>query len=201
MLIVAVGAGGYYISKGRQHSKTKANAVVELSPDEFEVAPQPSPNGPVNVERRSKPRIVAPQQTPARSLPTGTRIIADRATTGDGQLEAINGTPSDACVMVVDPRTQRRVREISVQAESSFLLEHLDARDYEIVFATGKDWDSQAERFTRDASYFEFGKTLEFRQDATTYQRQTITLNAVRDGNVPRRSITEAEFHALSGQR
>jgi hypothetical protein len=79
-------------------------------------------------------------------------------------------------------------------------MDHLSPGDYEIVFATGKDWDNQAERFNREASYFEFGRTLTFEQDASTYERHTITLNAVRDGNVPQRRISEAEFHTLSGK-
>jgi hypothetical protein len=103
--------------------------------------------------------------------------------------------------MVVDTRTHKRVREISVQAESSFLMERLDPGEYDIVFATGRDWNDQAEKFNRDGSYFEFGKRLAFTQNSTTYERQTITLNPVRDGNVPRRPITEVEFHALSGER
>ena len=219
-LILAIGVGEYYVGVGvrRQHAKAQPHAVVELSPDEVEVAssdstrseqaPQPAnpfypqqllPNAPPNVERRSKPRIAASQQAPARSLPTGTRIIPDEATTGDGELEAINGTSLDSCVRVVDQKTGKRVREIFVEATSSFLMEHLDAGDYRIVFATGKDWDSQAERFNRNARYLEFGKTLEFKQDATSYERHTITLNPVPNGNVQSRAISEAEFHALSG--
>jgi len=107
--------------------------------------------------------------------------------------------------MVVDTRTHKRVREIFVQAEATFLMEQLDPSQYEIVFATGKDWNQQAERFNRNASYFEFGKTLSFTQYQTSdelhYERHTITLNEVPHGNVPRHHITEAEFHALSGER
>jgi cytoskeletal protein RodZ len=152
VLILTIGVGGYYLGARQQHTKAKSDAVVNLSPDEVEVANNPhrdqvaqspqdnpelknddtqsntnSPFSPAstpanpfypqqpspNVARRLKPNIVASPANPARSLPTGTRIIPDEATTGDGQLEAVNGTSLDACVMVVDKRTKRRVREIS----------------------------------------------------------------------------------------
>lgn len=136
----------------------------------------------------------------SRSLPTGTRIIPDEATSGDGQLKAINNTHLDACVMVVDEASNKRVRELSVQSESSFLLDHLTPGSYRIVFATGWDWDDRAERFNRDASYFQFGETLDFKQDESSYDRVTITLNVVPNGNVRRRRISEEEFHMLSGK-
>jgi len=246
---LAVGTSGYLIGVRRQQHKASSNALVELSPDEVEVAGSdaaprdqkaPSPQSRAESQRNDSPSSannplfppappanpfylqqtvpsersggqsraklcnIALQQAPTLSLPTGTRIIPDEAAAGNGQLEAINGTLGDAVVKVVDRQTNRRVREISVQAESSFLMEHLDTGRYKIVFAMGMDWNDQAEHFNRDASYFEFGKTLDFKQyqtsDEVHYERHTITLHAVPDGNV-RRSNTEAEFHALSGER
>jgi hypothetical protein len=137
----------------------------------------------------------------AISVPTGTRIIADQATSGRGELEAINGTFSDAFVIVVDNDTQKRVRDVSVQAKNSFLLDHLDQGNYRVVFATGTDWDSSAEHFRINPNYFEFEKALSFRESSGSYERDAITLNPVPGGNVRARCISEAEFHALSGKR
>jgi hypothetical protein len=76
---------------------------------------------------------------------------------------------------------------------------------YRILFATGFDWDSTAERFERDASYFDFdrelayGETKERRQ--IIYTVYSITLNPVLGGNIRPKSISEQEFHQLAGAR
>jgi hypothetical protein len=136
---------------------------------------------------------------PAVSLPTGTRIIADQATAGRGELEAINGTGFDACVIVLDVNTHERVRKVYIRSQDSFTLDHLNPGNYQILFATGTDWDNTGEHFNRDASYFEFEKVLSFREEDRSYEKHTITLHSVPNGNVHARSISESEFHALTG--
>jgi hypothetical protein len=64
---------------------------------------------------------------------------------------------------------------------------------------SGAGQDNAGERFNRNASYFEFGKLLSFKEEGG-YEQHTITLNPVANGNVRRRSISEAEFHALIGK-
>jgi hypothetical protein len=136
----------------------------------------------------------------ANSPPTGTRIIPDQATTGRGELVAINGTGVDACVIVVDSDKEERVREVHIKSQDSFTLGHLNPGNYKVLFATGIDWDNTSEHFNRNASYFEFGKVLSFKEEGG-YEEHTITLNPVANGNVRRRSISEAEFHALTAKR
>lgn len=216
VVLLSLGAvTGYYSNILLHRAKPRPKAVVRLSPRGVEgissraIADDSRPSKtdgfadlgfiPSKNEPTAPPSRSPETDEPARSLPTGTRIIPDEATSGEGELESVNGTPLDACVMVVNSRTQKRVREIFVRAGASFLMEHLDPGDYTVVFATGMDWDNEGERFNREPSYFEFGKTLSFTQDETSYERQTITLHTVPHGNVPRRRISEAEFHALSG--
>lgn len=197
----SVGVGGGQDSQPSSVAKT--NADNPFYPPQSPSSPFYS-GSPAPTEIPSRPTKSAKRETheaPPRSLPTGTRIIPDQATSGDGQLEAVNGTGQDAHVMIVDTTSQTRVRDVSVQANSSFLFEHLDPGSYSVVFATGEDWDQLAEHFNRDASYFEVGTILLFRQDETSYERHTITLNTVPHGNVQRRRISEAEFHALSGKQ
>jgi hypothetical protein len=142
---------------------------------------------------------------PANSLPTGTRIIPDEANSGSGELEAVNDTPHDACVIVIDVDTHARVRKVFIKAQDSYSLDHLAQGNYKVLFATGVDWDNVGERFNRSASYFEFGKLLSFQERSDSqylhYERHSITLNAVPEGNVRPKPISEAEFHALSGKR
>jgi hypothetical protein len=123
--------------------------------------------------------------------------MADQATTGRGELEAINGTGFDACVFVLDLNTQKRVRKVYIKSQDSFTLGHLNPGNYNVLFATGVDWDNAGEHFNRNASYFEFGKVLSFEEEGRSYEQHTITLNPVANGNVHLRSISEAEFHAL----
>ena len=142
------------------------------------------------------------QETPrsANSLPTGTKCSASipaQANSGRGELEAINGTGLDACVIVLDSNTQERVRMVYVKSQDSFTLGHLNPGNYNVLFATGVDWDNTGEHFNRNASYFEFGKVLSFEEEGRSYEQHTITLNPVANGNVHLRSISEAEFHAL----
>jgi hypothetical protein len=134
----------------------------------------------------------------AISLPTGTRIIPDRANTGWGEIVAINGTGVDACVIVVDSNTRERVRKVYIKPQDSFTLGHLSPGNYNVLFATGIDWDNTGEHFNRSASYFEFGKALSFEEEGRSYEKHTITLNPVPNGNVRARSLSEAEFHALT---
>jgi hypothetical protein len=137
---------------------------------------------------------------PANFLPTGTKCsssIAVQANSGSGELKAINGTAFDACVIVLDSSTQERVRMVYVKSQDSFTLDHLSPGNYNVLFATGTDWDNTGEHFNRNASYFEFGKVLSFEEEGRSYERHTITLNPVANGNVHARSITEAEFHTL----
>jgi hypothetical protein len=149
-------------------------------------------NNPIRI-RRTEP--------PAISLPTGTRIIADQATAGRGELEAINGTRFDAVVIVIHSNTQERIRKVYIRSQDSFTLEHLNPGDYQILFATGADWNNSEEHFNRNASYFEFGKILSFHEEGNSYEEHSITLNPVVNGNVRAKSISEAEFHALVGKR
>jgi hypothetical protein len=140
---------------------------------------------------------------PINSLPTGTKCstsIAVQTNSGRGELEAINGTGFDACVIVLDSNTHERVRMVYVKSQDSFTLGHLNPGNYSVLFATGIDWDNTGEYFNRNASYFEFGKVLSFEEEGRSYEQHTITLNPVANGNVHARSISEAEFHALTAK-
>jgi hypothetical protein len=140
----------------------------------------------------------------ANSLPTGTQIISSENDTGRGEPEAINGTNYDACVIVVDASTHERVRYVYIEANDSLTLRRLNPGEYEVVFTTGIDWDNVAERFNRDAFYFDFDKELAFdesrRGNYLEYDHHSITLNPVVNGNVSARSISESESHRMSGK-
>jgi DNA-directed RNA polymerase subunit RPC12/RpoP len=133
-----------------------------------------------------------------RITPTGTRFMKDLATGGYGELKAINGTAFDACLIVMDGETQTRVRMLSIRAQDAYTLLQLHGGQYVVLFATGLDWDSSEEEFTQHASYTRFGKPLWFSETSTSYDKVTITLHTVPDGNVTPIPLSAAQFHAQS---
>jgi len=189
-------------SVGNQTTTFDMSTAVGLDdkPINLTAPMEPIPARPI-LKQVPKADTAGIQETPrpANSLPTGTRIIDDQATTGSGELEAINGTGFDACVyvFVLDSNTQKLVRKVYIKSQDSFTLGHLSPGNYKVLFATGIDWDNTGDRFNRNASYFEFGKVLSFKEEGSSYEQHTITLNPVANGNVHARSISEAEFHAL----
>ena len=89
------------------------------------IAPQntkPLPRRKVNARAPNVQEI----PLPANSLPTGTRLIADQATSGSGELESINGTQFDACVIVLNNETMKRVRKVYVKSQDSFMMGKLN---------------------------------------------------------------------------
>jgi hypothetical protein len=62
----------------------------------------------------------------------------------------------------------------------------------------GQDWDRATHRFTREQSYFEFGKSLAFNEtkgdNGVEYTEHDITLYTRPGGNVLRQVITQKDF-------
>jgi hypothetical protein len=171
----------------RQHaapSKAEDKSLVELTAGDFELDQPPT--------------------APIRSLPTGTRLIEDQATTGHGELEIINGTRYDASLVVMDASTRLQVRKVYIKAQDSLTLGRLGGGDYSVFFQTGEDWDNSTEDFNRHASYYEFGKNLAFKEtsdsEAIHYEHHSITLHPVPSGNVHSTSLSKSQFHALVGR-
>ena len=132
-----------------------------------------------------------------RTLPTGTRLRPDIGS-GRGVLTLDDEDGSDAEVKIVSLSSGRAVRDVFIQRGAKLKLRGLEEGSYEVIFATGSDWDAAAKRFTRDRAFFEFGKTLDFKEttlaDAVEYSSQEITLYTLPDGTVARQSIPESGF-------
>jgi hypothetical protein len=136
-----------------------------------------------------------------RGTPTnGAALMQEGAQGGHGELEAVNGTPNDACVLVIDDYSQKRVRFFYVRAGNTSKVLQIVPGEYSVLFATGAEWDKRKLRFTRDAEYFKFETPLRYEETyqntAFRYSIQTVTLNAVPGGNARTRQISEAEFAA-----
>jgi hypothetical protein len=143
-------------------------------------------------------------QVPAKSLPTGTPFMEDRATDGHGQLKAINNTRYDAYVIVMIAGTGEQVRQRYIQLHSTLTLHHLDRGEYTVLFTTGLNWNGAVKEFNCEASYFEFGEKLGFEETSDSrgvyYVHHSIALHQVLSGNARSKPLTETQFHALASR-
>jgi hypothetical protein len=191
MVLIASGTFVYRMRAGR----SAPNQAYETTP-----SPVPS-NGLPTLDPSEVEEVQSPAPNYRRIMPTGTRFVKDLATGGYGELKAINGTTLDACLVVMDAKTQARVRMLSIRAQDAYTLLQLRSGEYVVLFATGLDWDSSEEEFTQRASYYQFGKPLWFSETSTSYDKMTITLHTVPGGNVTPIPLTPSQFHALSRRR
>jgi hypothetical protein len=191
IIFIASGIFVYRMRVGRN----AANAAYETNPSAV-----PS-SGPPTLDPSEVEEVPSAAANYRRIMPTGTKFIKDLATGGYGELKAINGTTLDACLVVMDANTQTRVRMLSIRAKDTYTLLQLHSGQYVVLFATGLDWDRSEEEFTQRGSYYRFGKPLWFSETSTSYDKMTITLHTVPDGNVTRIPLSAGEFHALSRRR
>ena len=65
---------------------------------------------------------------------------------------------------------------------------------YNVQFASGRDWDSTDFAFREDQAFSAFDETLSFSDDGRFYSVYEITLHTVPDGNIRKRTISAADF-------
>jgi hypothetical protein len=124
---------------------------------------------------------------------------------GHGQLTVVNDTYRDAVVDVLVPETDSLVRSVYITANSSWTIRKLSPGSYIVIFATGQDWDDEAQDFTQDNEYAELSKRLVFHESSADgeihYIQQRVTLQPVLFGNVPKTDIERARFQRAMSQR
>jgi hypothetical protein len=132
-----------------------------------------------------------------RSLPSS-QVIEPLATEGRGSLSVINGNSSDAYIKLVDALSNESVASFYVKSNSDFTLEGVPDGSYQVIFASGEDWDSSTQSFTMNKSFTEFETTLDFTTiqstDEIRYSIHEITLHQVEGGNVMTSEVDEQEF-------
>jgi hypothetical protein len=140
-------------------------------------------------------RLIVPQNDRSSLL---SQVIEPLTTEGRGSLSVINGTSSDAYIKLVDPLSNESVASFYVKSSSSFTLEGVADGSYQVIFASGEDWDSNTQSFTMNKSFTKFDSTLDFttRQytDEIRYSTHEITLHQVLDGNATTSEVNEQEF-------
>jgi len=203
LIALVAGGIGYYLGERRTEANSAQQGMVNLSASVVEQ------EKPTLAQSATLPAIdLSAGIEPIRStganedpLVTGWRMLPDRKTSGQGQIRAINGTPFDACVFILDNSTQERVRSVFIRAANSFSFDRVEPGNYRILYTIGTGWDKTNNEFGESASYFEFGRILSFQEQSGMIERYTITLHAVPNGNVQARSLSESEFRLLNSRK
>lgn len=99
---------------------------------------------------------------------------------------------------VVDSRDGETVRWVAVARHDDVHLSGIEPGTYYMLVTLGLDWDDSEMRFRQMAVYERIDDTFKFEEriteDGVIYDRHTVTLNPVSNGNLPYHHISEAEF-------
>ena len=179
------GVGSTYASSG-------ANTAAQSTPDIFDQISK----GVLNTAPQATPLYRPPKYQPR----TGAIVQGLRPTYGHGILTIANGASSDSVIAIVHNAGGVLLCSLYIRAGDTLDLDQMPPGNYKLLFSSGIDWDFSAKEFRQDASYTEFGDTLEFSETRTengiTRDKQRITLFTVPNGNVTPRSVDKSAFLA-----
>jgi uncharacterized protein (TIGR03000 family) len=117
---------------------------------------------------------------------------------GYSVLTVENGTATDAVVRVVQLGGKGQlVRNFYIPSGKQLTAEEVPAGRYVLRVAFGKDWDSDARKFTAARSFSEteaFDISQEETAEGVRYTRLRVTLHKVIGGNFRSDPITEDDF-------
>jgi hypothetical protein len=176
------------------------SAPIEVAPTqkikEFEPPPSVPPVSASNSPPASKPFVA---ELLERSLPNGTEIVASKDPGGLGILVAKNGSRNDAYVKLVDGNTV--LKQVYIKTGDEITVTGIGPCSCKAMFASGVDFDTAANRFTRRRSFMAFDNPLQFSEDyingGVRASKHTISLNPVPEGNASVHEISEQEFDAV----
>ena len=201
-LIVAFCGVAGIIALGIMLNKEKTTTVQVPAP------PQTKPAQRVHLSTvQDQPDMTAPiaivkPLPPPRFLSNGT-VLEALTHYGSGVLEIKNGTARDAVVKLVDKNQCIAVLVVYVRKENEVKVNQVPDGEFCVLFAAGLDWDSQVGGFTREKSFSEFDKTMEFSTRNDTNENgeiieytdiYSLTLHRVPKGNITTTKISEKEF-------
>lgn len=131
------------------------------------------------------------------SLPTGTEL-APSIGSGYSQLTVKNGNPIDAVFKLVDLNSGQTLRFMYVQANDTLTVDNLGTCTCDLRFATGIDWDTEQQRFSRSMAISAFSDPAEFaitiKDNMEYWSTLEVTLHPVVGGNAQTETLSEDEF-------
>lgn len=212
---ILLAAGGVALVIHLTHTDARRTGAASLS--DIDSAPaQQQPQAPTSqqgssseftiigeepIPKNDKPTHVADRRpTEYNSLPTGTRIEEDVGVDGHGELTVENGTNEDAVVRLAQTGidVDETLRWFFVQAHSTAHVPKIPEGNYRLTFTTGLNWVESEDAFSWHATYSEFERSFEFREqrdsDGIQYHSISVTLHSVPFGNIRTRLISREEF-------
>ena len=190
-------------------SETKHSALGIETATSTSGIPETNPAAAPNTAHLQEPPAISTANViPANRLENGAEIRRRIGTNGLGELTVQNGNTEDAVVVLVNAANNRTIRGFYVRSEMGFTEERIPPGTYAVYFFTGSDWNPSTRSFTRDSSYLQFGKGLEFTETTERqgvkiehfYDKHEITLQPVVGGNVSSSSIDRATVERLLNQ-
>ena len=131
---------------------------------------------------------------------TGEELGPFTHNTGRGLLSLVNGTGTDAVVLLFSSDTGTLARSVFIRKHQTARLARLSPDKYWVRVTVGDDWDDHEREFLKCVDYFEFPHEYTFaeteRDDGIEYDKLTLTLNEVPDGNVRKVRISRQAFWA-----
>lgn len=121
---------------------------------------------------------------------------------GHGRLKIVNGTRLHAIAKLVDPKQEKSVHTVLIRSNQQAAVANIPDGAYRLLFALGKGWSQDRQRFYEANSFAEFQRRLVFttserQQGDTIYEYHSemeVTLHPVVEGTAKTTNISEAEF-------
>ena len=102
-----------------------------------------------------------------------------------------------SCVLSAD-KSGATARWVYVRRRDETKLGGVEEGRYELLATLGLDWDEENRRFRQNAVYERVDKTFSFSEkqkaDGVEFDKRTVILNPVQNGNLGYRRVSEAEF-------
>jgi hypothetical protein len=137
-----------------------------------------------------------PVETPDRSLPTGSFIVASDLS-GQGRWQVSNGLARDAVVAITHVGATEALHSVYIAAGEEYTLTGIPDGTYALYFTIGRDWNDAIARFTRECEFTEFEDAFKFETTATQYTGWEVTLNPVQGGTARSDPVEPDSFPRL----
>jgi hypothetical protein len=130
-----------------------------------------------------KPKTYRPVKSEVRFY-----LTADPA--ASGEIEIGNGNDQPALVKIISLFINRKACMAVILPKSSFKISRVPAGKYDLEYALGDEIITGTDRFWQPTALGKFAEPLEVHG----YQRISVTLHAVKDGNAKIVTIPESQF-------
>jgi len=177
---------------------------IERPPLPRDPLPKPKSSQPRSDKLPAPPPLLVPPTIPKLEyldMPNG-YVFHTALGEGHGRLKIANGTRSHAVAKLVDPIQERSVHTVLIRSDQEVTVAAIPDGSYRLLFALGKGWNQEQQRFYEPHSFAEFQRrlvytTTERERGGAIYEYSSVidvTLHPVVGGTARTTGISEAEF-------